>query len=96
MPRRQATRYAQSEEVNIAYQTLGSGPIDVVFVAGWASNVEDVLDGGAEFWNRMAEWARVIVFDKRGTGMSDPVVEPPSLELRMDDLRALTEGGIIK
>jgi class 3 adenylate cyclase len=88
----QATRYAQSQDVNIAYQTLGTGPIDVVFIAGWASNVEDVLDGGAEFFGRLAEYARVIVFDKRGSGLSDPVVEPPSLEVRMDDLRAVMDA----
>jgi len=87
-----ATRYAQSDEVNIAYQTLGNGPMDVVFIAGWASNLEDVLGGGAEFFGRIAEFARVVVFDKRGSGLSDPVVEPPSLELRMDDLRAVMDA----
>jgi pimeloyl-ACP methyl ester carboxylesterase len=87
-----ATRYAQSDGVSIAYQTLGSGPMDVVFIAGWASNVEDVLDGGAEFFGRIAEFARLVVFDKRGTGLSDPVVEPPSLEVRMDDLRAVMDA----
>jgi pimeloyl-ACP methyl ester carboxylesterase len=88
----QLTRYAQSNEVNIAYQTLGNGPMDVVFIAGWASNVEDVLKSGAEFFGRIAEFARVIVFDKRGTGLSDPVVDPPSLEVRMDDLRAVMDA----
>jgi class 3 adenylate cyclase/alpha-beta hydrolase superfamily lysophospholipase len=90
------TRYAKSEDVNIAYQVVGSGPLDLVYVPGWVSHVElawELPDLAAGF-ERLASFARVILFDKRGTGMSDPVPasELPTLEQRMDDVRAVMDA----
>jgi pimeloyl-ACP methyl ester carboxylesterase len=88
------THYAPSGDVNIAYQVLGEGPRDLVVVFGWVSNVEVMWEEPmlARFLNRLASCARVIVFDKRGTGLSDRVAEIPSLELRMDDVRAVMDA----
>jgi pimeloyl-ACP methyl ester carboxylesterase len=88
------TRYARSGDVSIAYQAVGEGPFDVVFIPGFVSHVElgwstppfDVL------WPRLASNARLIVFDKRGTGMSDRVAGAPTLETRMDDVRAVMDA----
>jgi pimeloyl-ACP methyl ester carboxylesterase len=89
------TRYARSGDVNIAYQVVGDGPLDLVWVQGWVSNVEAMWDVGpmGRFVERLASFSRVILFDKRGTGLSDPVSETglPSLEVRMDDLRAVLD-----
>jgi class 3 adenylate cyclase len=89
-----ATRYAQSGDVNIAYQVLGDGPIDMVFVFGWVSHLDDVwqVTGQAKFFQQLASFSRLILFDKRGTGMSDPVPDVPLLEDRMDDLRAVMDA----
>lgn len=89
-------RYAQSADVNIAYQVVGDGPIDVVFVMGWVSHLEYYwknLDF-ARFLSRIASFARLILFDKRGTGLSDRVSlrELPTLEQRMDDVRAVLDA----
>jgi pimeloyl-ACP methyl ester carboxylesterase/DNA-binding winged helix-turn-helix (wHTH) protein/class 3 adenylate cyclase len=89
-------RYAQSGDVNIAYQTVGDGPIDLVFVMGWVSHLEYFwknLDF-ARFLSRLASFSRLILFDKRGTGLSDRVSnnELPSLEQRMDDVRAVMDA----
>jgi pimeloyl-ACP methyl ester carboxylesterase len=90
------TRYARSGEVNIAYQVVGSGERDLVYVPGWVSNIEVMWEdpGLARFLNRLASFSRLITFDKRGTGLSDPVpVEDlPTLEVRMDDLRAVMDA----
>jgi pimeloyl-ACP methyl ester carboxylesterase len=90
------TRYAKSGDVHIAYQTVGDGPLDLVWVQGWVSNVEAMWDVRpmARFVERLASFSRVILFDKRGTGISDPVPEEelPSLEVRMDDLRAVLDS----
>jgi class 3 adenylate cyclase len=90
------TRYAKSGDVNIAYQVLGDGPVDLVYVPGWVSHVElawelPELAGGFE---RLASFSRLILFDKRGTGMSDavPANELPTLEQRMDDVRAVMDA----
>lgn len=87
------TRYARSGDVNIAYQVVGDGPLDLVWVQGWVSNVEAMWDVRpmGRFVERLASFSRVILFDKRGTGLSDPVSETglPSLEVRMDDLHAV-------
>jgi class 3 adenylate cyclase len=90
------TRYAKSGEVNIAYQVVGDGPVDLVYVPGWVSHVElawELPDLAAGF-ERLASFSRVILFDKRGTGMSDPVPadELPTLEQRMDDVRAVMDA----
>jgi pimeloyl-ACP methyl ester carboxylesterase len=87
------TRYAKSGDLNIAYQVVGDGPFDLVFVPGFVSNVELLweLPGCARYLNRLASFSRLIMFDKRGTGMSDRVArgELPTLEDRMDDLKAV-------
>ena len=87
------TRYAISGEVNIAYQVIGSGPIDLVFVMGWVSHLEYFWrePSFARFLSRLASFSRLILFDKRGTGLSDPVPlnRLPTLEERMDDVRAV-------
>ncbi|MBX7170083.1 MAG: alpha/beta fold hydrolase [Pyrinomonadaceae bacterium] len=90
------THYAQSGEVNIAYQVVGSGDIDIVFVMGWISHLEYFWKEQqfAAFLNRLASFSRLILFDKRGTGLSDrvPVHELPTLEQRMDDVRAVMDA----
>ena len=90
------TRYAKSGDVNIAYQVVGDGPLDLVWVQGWVSNVEAMwyVSLMGRFVERLASFSRVILFDKRGTGLSDSVPEKglPSLEVRMDDLRAVLDS----
>jgi pimeloyl-ACP methyl ester carboxylesterase/DNA-binding winged helix-turn-helix (wHTH) protein len=87
------TRYARSGDINIAYQVLGNGPLDIVFVMGWVSHVEMFWaePSFARFLSRLASFGRLIVFDKRGTGLSDaiPLSDLPTLEQRMDDVRAV-------
>jgi pimeloyl-ACP methyl ester carboxylesterase/DNA-binding winged helix-turn-helix (wHTH) protein len=87
-------RYARSGDVNIAYQVLGSGPIDLVFVMGWVSHLEYYWrePSFARFLHRLASFSRLILFDKRGTGLSDPVTQMPTLEQRMDDVRAVLDA----
>jgi len=88
------TRYAESGEVSIAYQTMGSGPIDIVLVPGFVSHIEFLheLQGYTAFLRRLATFARVITFDKRGQGLSDRMAGAPSLETRMDDVRAVMDA----
>jgi len=90
------TQYARSGEVNIAYQVIGDAPIDLVFVMGWVSHLEYFWREPtfARFLLRLASFARLILFDKRGTGLSDrvPINELPTLEQRMDDVRAVMEA----
>jgi pimeloyl-ACP methyl ester carboxylesterase/DNA-binding CsgD family transcriptional regulator len=89
------TRYARSGAVSIAYQVLGDGPLDVVLVPGFVSHVEVAWEqpAYARFLTRLAGFSRLIVFDKRGTGMSDPVASPPTMAERMDDIRAVMEAA---
>jgi pimeloyl-ACP methyl ester carboxylesterase/plasmid stabilization system protein ParE len=90
------TRYARSGDVHIAYQVIGDGPIDVVYVPGFVSNVELWEDAPyRELFDRLASFARLIIFDKRGTGLSDPVPlsDLPTLEERMDDVRAVLDAA---
>ena len=89
------TRYAKSGSVHIAYQVFGSGPNDLVFVPGFISHLENYWEHPdlARWLLRLGSFARVIMFDKRGTGLSDPVTAVPSLELRMDDVRAVMDGA---
>jgi pimeloyl-ACP methyl ester carboxylesterase len=91
------TRYAQSGDVNIAYQVFGGGPLDLVFVPGWVSHVEEAWEypSFAAFLRRLGTFARVITFDKRGTGLSDavPIDRLPTLEQRMDDVRAVMDAA---
>ena len=91
------TRYARSGSVNIAYQVFGDGPVDIVFVMGWVSHLEYFWTepSFARFLRRLASFSRVILFDKRGTGLSDrvPDSELPTLEQRMDDVRAVMDAA---
>jgi pimeloyl-ACP methyl ester carboxylesterase/DNA-binding winged helix-turn-helix (wHTH) protein/class 3 adenylate cyclase len=90
-PLRLPVQYARSGDVNIAYQVLGSGPVDLVFVMGWVSHLEYFWTepSFARFLRRLAGFSRLILFDKRGTGLSDRIADLPSLEERMDDVRAV-------
>lgn len=89
------TRYALSGDVSIAYQVMGDGPIDLVMVPGVVSHVEFMheLPGYTAFLRRLSNFARVITFDKRGQGLSDRVSGAPSLEERMDDVRAVMDAA---
>jgi class 3 adenylate cyclase len=91
------TRYAKSGDVNIAYQVVGDGPFDLVYVPGWISNVELMWEepAHARLLRRLASFSRLILFDKRGTGLSDPVSVDrlPTLEQRMDDVRAVMDAA---
>jgi pimeloyl-ACP methyl ester carboxylesterase len=89
------TGYARSGEVAIAYQVFGKGPIDLVFAPGYVSNIELgwSLSGRAQFLEALGSFARVIQFDKRGTGMSDPVRGHASLETRVEDVRAVMDAA---
>jgi class 3 adenylate cyclase len=89
------TRYARSGDVSIAYQVLGEGPFDVVIAPSWVSHVELQWEaaGWAALLRGIAEHARVLVFDKRGTGMSDRVAGAPTLEERSDDIRAVMDAA---
>jgi pimeloyl-ACP methyl ester carboxylesterase len=93
---RPRTQYARSGDVHIAYQVVGDGPFDLVFVSGWVSHVELAWEEPslARFLERLASFSRLILFDKRGTGLSDRVPDAalPTLEQRMDDLRAVMDA----
>lgn len=90
------TKYAHSGDVNIAYQVMGDGPLDLVMVPGWVSHLEYAWEEPRPeyFFNRLASFARFIRFDKRGTGLSDRVPDSalPTLEMRMDDVRAVMDA----
>ncbi len=92
------THYTQSGEYNIAYQVVGSGPVDLVFVMGWVSHLEYFWREPhfAAFLRRLASSARLILFHKRGTGLSDrvPANLLPTLEERMDDVRAVIHAAL--
>ena len=89
-------RYARSGAVNIAYQVLGDGPVDLLYVPGWISHLDLYWEdpGVARFLRRLAAVFRLVVFDRRGTGLSDRVSseELPTLEQRMDDARAVLDA----
>ena len=89
------TRYARSGDLRIAYQVVGSGPFDLVFVPGFVSNIELLweMPEWAQFFSRLAAFSRLILFDKRGTGLSDRVAGIANLEERMDDVRAVMDAG---
>jgi len=89
------TQYARSGAVSIAYQVLGDGPTDLVFVPGFVSNLELGWDWPplAAFYGALASFARLILFDKRGTGLSDRVKEMPTLKERMEDIRAVMDAA---
>jgi pimeloyl-ACP methyl ester carboxylesterase len=89
------TKYAKSGGVYIAYQVVGQGTRDLVFVQGWVSHVEYAWEDPdlAKFLERLASFSRLIVFDRRGTGLSDRVAAVPTLEERMDDVRAVMDAA---
>jgi pimeloyl-ACP methyl ester carboxylesterase len=88
------THYALSGDVNIAYQVMGDGPVDLVLVPGLISHVEFLheLPGYTAALRRLSRFARVVTFDKRGQGLSDRMSGAPSLEQRMDDVRAVMDS----
>ncbi|MFB9265351.1 adenylate/guanylate cyclase domain-containing protein [Bradyrhizobium erythrophlei] len=88
-------RYAKSGEVHIAYQVFGDGPVDLVIIPGFISNIEHYWDWpeAARWLKRLGSRARVILFDKRGTGLSDRLGQLPNLDLRMDDARAVMDAA---
>src|SRR5687768_15543670 len=88
------THYAKSGDVHVAYQVMGEGPIDLIYVWGWLSHLdfqwtEPTL---TSFLRRLASFSRLIMFDKRGTGLSDPVAGAPTFDERMDDIRAVMDA----
>ena len=89
------TRYAMSSDLHIAYQVFGEGPLDLVYAPGFISHVE--MNWELPYWvnifRRLSRFSRVIVFDKRGSGLSDPVDEAATLEERMDDIRAVMDAA---
>src|ERR1700730_8486231 len=91
------TRYDSSGDISIAYQVVGNGPIDLVFVPGYISNLEVHWEdpGYIHLIRRLSAFTRLIMFDKRGTGLSDRVDTSalPSLETRMDDVRAVMDAA---
>lgn len=95
MPSQPETRYAHSGDHDIAYQVLGDGPLDLLIVPGFVSNVDvqwvdPVCSRGLR---RLASFARLIMFDKRGTGLSDPTPTVPTLEERMEDVKAVLDAA---
>jgi pimeloyl-ACP methyl ester carboxylesterase len=92
---RPETRYAWSGEFCIAYQVYGDGPIDIVLVPGWVSHLEVAWEhpGYRRFMDRLASFARVVVYDKRGTGLSDPVEAAPAFDPRLDDLSTVLQAA---
>ena len=89
------TRYAKSADVHIAYQVFGEGPVNLILAPPFVSNIENYWTfPDLERWLlRLASFARVVMFDKRGTGMSDRVAELPGLDQRIDDLRAVMDAA---
>lgn len=88
------TQYTKSGRINIAYQVFGTGPIDLVYIPGWVSNIDWMwaCPELVRFLEELGKVARVILFDKRGTGLSDRIVELSTLEERMDDIRAVMDA----
>ena len=89
------TRYARSGDVHIAYQVFGEGDLDLVLVNGFVTHVELMWEheASAGFLEALGSFARVINFDRRGSGLSDPVADAPTLEERMDDVRAVMDAA---
>jgi pimeloyl-ACP methyl ester carboxylesterase len=89
-----STQYAKSGDTSIAYQVVGDGPIDLVLVLGFTTHIELQWEGApfARFCERLGSFSRLILFDKRGSGLSDPVPEVPTLEQRIDDVRAVMDA----
>ena len=94
MTQRPKTRYARSGDLDIAYQVLGDAPVDLVVVPPGFTLMDTAWDDDAlgGFWRRLASFSRLILLDKRGTGLSDRVTGVPTLEERMDDVRAVMDA----
>src|SRR3989440_8336719 len=92
---RPETKYATSGSVSVAYQVVGNGDVDLVLVPGFVSHVEVAWEEPrlVRFLTRLASFSRLIVFDKRGTGMSDPVAAAPSMDERMEDIGAVMDAA---
>ncbi len=88
------TQYARSGDFSIAYQVVGDGPLDLVHIPGLVSHLDYAWTHPkyVRFMRHLSSFARVIVYDKRGTGLSDPFIEPPSVEERIDDTRAVMDA----
>ena len=92
--RRPRTQFAKCGDLHIAYQVFGDGPIDLLYAQGWLTNVEYAWESPdyARFLTKLGRFARVIFFDKRGTGMSDRDVGTPTLEERSEDINAILQA----
>jgi pimeloyl-ACP methyl ester carboxylesterase/DNA-binding CsgD family transcriptional regulator len=92
------TRYARSGEFHIAFQVMGDGPGDLVYIPGWVSHLELEHENGLtrRFYEALASFTRLIRFDKRGTGMSDRVIGTMTLEERIDDIRAVLDAAEVE
>jgi pimeloyl-ACP methyl ester carboxylesterase len=88
------TKYARSGDFSIAYQVIGDGPIDLIHIPGLLSHLDIAWENPKyqRFMERLSAFARVLVYDKRGCGLSDPVTEPPSVEERIDDTKAVMDA----
>lgn len=93
--RRPETRYARCGDIAIAYQVVGNGPIDLLYAQGWLGNIEYAWESPdyARFLTRLSQFSRLILFDKRGTGMSDRDVSFPTLEQRTQDIKAVLDAA---
>jgi class 3 adenylate cyclase len=89
------TQYARSGDVSIAYQTLGDGPIDLLFAPGWISQVEHVWEEPSlrRFFERLASFSRLIIFDRRGTGLSDRLTDGFNTDDELDDVLAVLDAA---
>ncbi len=89
------TKFTQSGEICIAYQVVGNGPLDLVIVPGFVSHLEQAWEDPSysRFLMQLASFSRLILFDKRGTGLSDRIGGIPTLEERMDDVRAVMDAA---
>ena len=89
------TKYAKSGEINIAYQVVGEGSIDIIYIPGWVSNIDMMWTEYrlATFLTKLASFSRLILFDKRGTGLSDRMNKYSTLEERIDDIRAVMDAA---
>jgi pimeloyl-ACP methyl ester carboxylesterase len=90
-----ATRYARSEGASIAYQVIGEGPLDLLFLTGWITQIEHLWEAPANrrFLERLADFGRLIVFDSRGTGLSDRVLDAYTLEQEATDALAVLDAA---
>ena len=91
---RPKTKYTKSGDFNIAYQVIGNGPIDILYIPGWVSNIDMMWAEPrlAAFLTRLSLFARLIIFDKRGTGLSDRSDAYSTMEARMDDINAVLDA----